>query len=164
MLRGGVNDCKIKWEFLIGNSIDSSPILAKNGTIYLGSSNKNLYAINPDGSVKWFFKSGEIIECKPSIGKDGTIYFGSDKVYAINPDGTEKWRFDTKKAIVSDFTIFEDILYVTSLDGHLYAINPDGTEKWNFETGSWIIATPAIDENGTIYFGTRNGKFYALFN
>ncbi|MFP4143225.1 MAG: PQQ-binding-like beta-propeller repeat protein, partial [Thermoplasmata archaeon] len=38
----------------------------------------------------------------------------------------------------------------------------DGTEKWNFSTESYVLSTPAIDENGTIYFGSFDGNVSAL--
>ncbi len=38
-----------------------------------------------------------------------------------------------------------------------------GTEKWFLETGfEGVRSTPVIGEDGTIYFGSDNGSFYAL--
>ena len=34
--------------------------------------------------------------------------------------------------------------------------------KWKFETGDWIHSTPAIDTNGTVYFGSNDGNLYAM--
>ena len=69
--------------------MDSSPAIGTDGTIYVGSRDKNLYAINPDGSKKWAFKTGNWVTSPPAIGSDGTIYVGSkDKnLYPISPDG-----------------------------------------------------------------------------
>jgi outer membrane protein assembly factor BamB len=44
---------------------------------------------------------------------------------------------------------------------HLYAFNPDGTVKWEFACGA-MWSTPAIGDDGTLYFGSDDGKFYAL--
>jgi outer membrane protein assembly factor BamB len=38
----------------------------------------------------------------------------------------------------------------------------DGTEKWSFETGGGIESSPAIGADGTVYFGSHDGYFYAL--
>ena len=75
----------------------SSPAIGADGTIYVGSGDDNLYAVNPDGTQKWAFPTGNYIESSPAIGADGTIYVGSDddNLYAINPDGTQKWAFAT---------------------------------------------------------------------
>ncbi|MDG2214209.1 MAG: immunoglobulin domain-containing protein, partial [Verrucomicrobiota bacterium] len=39
---------------------------------------------------------------------------------------------------------------------------PDGTKKWEFATGDYVISSPAIGADGTIYFGSDDNKFYAL--
>ena len=70
--------------------ISSSPAIGADGTIYLGSSDGNLYAINPDGSQLWVSPIGNYfpgygISSSPALGADGTIYAGSwdFNVYAI---------------------------------------------------------------------------------
>ena len=47
-----------KWAFKTGDWVRSSPSIGSDGTIYVGSDDDNLYAINPDGSKKWAFKTG----------------------------------------------------------------------------------------------------------
>ena len=39
-----------KWAFKTGKGVRSSPAIGSDGTIYVGSDDDNLYAINPDGS------------------------------------------------------------------------------------------------------------------
>ena len=39
--------------------IYSSPALGADGTIYVGSEDDNLYAINPDGTQQWAFATGQ---------------------------------------------------------------------------------------------------------
>jgi outer membrane protein assembly factor BamB len=46
--------------------------------------------------------------------------------------------------------------------GQLCALRPDGARKWVFEAGREIKCSPAIGEDGTLYFGSRNRKFYAV--
>ena len=153
-----------KWAFRTGDWGASSPSIGTDGTIYVGSRDKNLYAINPDGSQKWAFRTGDWGASSPSIGTDGTIYVGSRDgyLYAINPDGSKKWAFktggdvDSSPAIGSDGTI-----YVGSWDKNLYAINPDGSQKWAFKTGK-RVSSPAIGSDGTIYVGSYDKNLYAI--
>ncbi|GEM_PF-2553474 len=35
-------------------------------------------------------------------------------------------------------------------------------EYWNFSTSDVVDSSPAVDANGTVYFGSMNGEFYAL--
>jgi len=105
----------------------NSPAIGSDGTIYVGSLDNNLYAINPDGTQKWTFATGDFVESTPAIGSDGTIYVGSNDFfafYAINPDGSQKWRaFSTGEDVTSSPAIGSDgTIYVGSNDNNLYAI------------------------------------------
>ena len=66
-----------QWNYAI-NVDRSTASLADDGTIYFGSSNNNLYAINPDGTLKWSYTAGGPIYCPPSIAGDGTVYVGAN--------------------------------------------------------------------------------------
>jgi hypothetical protein len=65
--------------------VTSSPAIGADGTIYVGSADMKLYAINPDGSEKWHFTTQGAIASSPAIGSDGTIYIGSsdNNLYAV---------------------------------------------------------------------------------
>ncbi|MEF8836175.1 MAG: PQQ-binding-like beta-propeller repeat protein, partial [Candidatus Thermoplasmatota archaeon] len=62
-----------EWNFTTGNSVYSSPAIDSDGTIYVGSYDNNLYALNPDGTEKWSFSTGGSVYSSPAIGSDGTI-------------------------------------------------------------------------------------------
>ena len=67
----------------------SSPAIGSDGTVYVGSYDNKLYAINPKSGVKlWEFKTGFYVYSSPAIGSDGTVYVGSydKKVYAIKTE------------------------------------------------------------------------------
>ena len=154
-----------KWSFKTGDWIGSSPAISSDGTIYIGSGDGYLYAINPNGTQKWSFKTGDSILSSPTIGSDGTIYVGSydNYLYAISPNGSKKWSFKTGDLVGSSPTIGSDgTIYVGSADGYLYAVNPNGTEKWSFPTGDSIISSAAIGSDGTIYVGSLDYYLYAI--
>ena len=44
--------------FTTGSYINSSPAIGADGTIYVGSMDNYLYAINPDGTQQWAFATG----------------------------------------------------------------------------------------------------------
>ena len=165
----GPEDSVVIWAHTTGSSIQyAGPSIGTYGTIYIGSRDCNIYALNPDGTVRWKFTAGNQIQSTPTIATDGTIYFGSidGKLYALNPDGTVKWTYTTGGALYSSPAIGPaGTLYVGSYDKNLYAINPDGTLQWTYTTGNYIYnygGTPAIDSNGTIYVGSYDSKLYAL--
>src|SRR5208282_6840311 len=84
-----------KWKFATSGDVDSSPAIGADGTIYVGSGDGNLYAVNTNGTQKWKFDTGYALVGSPAIGADGTIYVGSgnSSLYAVNPDSTLKWKF-----------------------------------------------------------------------
>ncbi len=47
-------------------------------------------------------------------------------------------------------------------DHSLYAIRPDGSLRWTFETDDRIRSSPSIGPDGTIYFGSFDGRLYAV--
>lgn len=67
----------LKWRFLTGWYVQSSPAVGSDGTIYVGSDDGYLYAINPDGSLKWMFRTDSSITSSATVGPDGIIYIGS---------------------------------------------------------------------------------------
>ena len=63
----------------------SSPAVSADGTVYVGSYDGRLYAINPDSSGRWKFATGGAVYSSPAVGADGTIYVGSGdgNLYAV---------------------------------------------------------------------------------
>ena len=68
--------------------MESSPTIGFDGTVYVGSWDNKLYAINPDGTKKWEFETEGNVDSSPTIGSDGTVYVGSqdNKLYAIKTE------------------------------------------------------------------------------
>src|SRR5574337_206155 len=91
----GAQTNSLKWSFKIDTRITSSPSIAADGTIYFGSIDGRLYAVNQEGTTKWAFQVGNEITASPAIGKDGTIYVGArdKKMYAITPEGKPRWTY-----------------------------------------------------------------------
>jgi outer membrane protein assembly factor BamB len=171
----------IDWTFefnggfgIFTSSVQSSPAVAADGTIYIGSMDTNLYALNTDGTVRWA-RSPTVssIESSPAVAPDGTIYIVdvSTKLFAYSPTGALRWSYqlsdvpigtanDQSPSIGSDGTVYVGSPWGTSSsDGHLYAIRPDGTLRWRFLMGK-VRSTPAIGADGTVHIGS-NG-LYAL--
>ena len=69
------------WVFKTGDSVfgvNSSPAIGSDGTVYVGSRDKKIYALNCKNGVKlWEFETGGWVFSSPAIGSDGTVYVGS---------------------------------------------------------------------------------------
>jgi len=159
---------KLKWKFKTGDEISSSPVIGKDGIIYVGSNDKNLYAINPDGSLRWKFKTKGLIDTAPAISSDGNIFVGSSdgKLYALDPDGNLVWDSSDLGGIdfSSPVIVSEGTLYIGSRTGYLYAIDSAGSIKWKYYIGGLIRTAPAVGQDGTIYVGSWNNPYLYAVN
>jgi len=83
------NNGGLLWRYKTDAPLMSSPAIGPDGTVYFGSYDNNLYALNPNGSLKWKHITGGYVVSSPAIGNNGTADFGSVDyyVYALNPDG-----------------------------------------------------------------------------
>jgi len=152
------------WSYATGDAIGTGVVIGSDRTLYVGSYDHNLYALNPDGTAKWTFFTGSLIESTPAIGSDNTIYIGSDDkyLYAVKPDGTQKWKFQTGNSVFSPAIGPDGTIYVGNNDQNLYAVNPDGTQKWRAMMGWEIHTAPAIGSDGTIYIGVYGQNLCAI--
>ncbi len=153
----------LKWSYAFNYEISSAAI-GSDGTIYVGSYDKNIYAINPNGTLKWRYTVGGAITSSPAIGSDGTIYVGSDdgNIYALNSSGTLKWNYMTGSTVYTTPAISSDGTIYVGDSANIRAINPDGTLKWNFITLVDNRSSPAIGSDGTIYVGSFDNNIYAI--
>ena len=88
---------------MTGGLVVSSPTIFNN-VIYIGSYDKNVYALNSaDGSLKWSFLTDKSIWASPTLS-NGVIYVGSSdfKFYSLNYEsGNKIWEFKTESQIWS---------------------------------------------------------------
>lgn len=110
-----------KWAFQTGGAVYSSPAIGEDDTIYVGSYDHKLYALDGStGNKKWAFETGNSIWSSPAIGVDGTVYIGSTdyKVYAVDGvTGTEKWQYTTGDWVASSPAIgADDTVYIGGYD------------------------------------------------
>ncbi|MEW5803499.1 MAG: PQQ-binding-like beta-propeller repeat protein [bacterium] len=164
----GAQSNTLKWSLQAGGAVYSSPAVGAGGTIYIGSYDYRVYALNPDGGgLKWSYLTAGSVFSSPAIGDDGTIYVASldNKVYALKPqDGSPKWIYTTGNRVFSSPAVGPDgTVYIGSLDSLVYALKAqDGTLKWSFKTGDRIYSSPAVGIDATVYIGSYDGKVYAL--
>lgn len=77
-------DGTTKWVFNPAGYTVQSITVDMAGTVYAGTFEDNLFALDSNGSVKWEFKSQGSVG-QPVIGPTGTIYFnsGDGSIYAL---------------------------------------------------------------------------------
>jgi len=165
----------------------SSPAAGPDGTIYFGSMDGKVYALQepPPGQqeprVRWTFASGSTgkrggFENAPALDGTGRLVIGGNDglVYVLNAATGEKlWTFKsqfTEYAIFSSAALGADsTVYIGPKDGFLYALRESrgllgtsGKAVWRYRIGTTIETSPALAPDGTLYMGADNGKIYAV--
>jgi outer membrane protein assembly factor BamB len=154
----------LKWSFDVGSSILGSPLIGADGTIYFGTLNGKIFAINPDGSTIWTYATDDSLLSSGAIGTGGTLYFSSQNgnLFAINPNGTLKWVYVTGNIVKASPVIGEDgSIYIGTTEGVLFSIDINGRLNWKFSTGG-IDSAVAIDKGNNIIVGSRDGNVYSV--
>ena len=179
---------RVKWKFHTGGYVISSPAVA-NRTLYVGSSDGNLYAVALDsGTQKWKFAAKSRVASSPAVS-DGLVYFNvyDGNFYAVDAKtGQLKWKFQTGGErrfaakhlhgsqpvaeimpdpfdfFLSSPAVWNGAVFFGSGDGSIYSLNAtSGALNWKFKTGDVVHASPAIAD-GAVFVGSWDSYFYAI--
>jgi outer membrane protein assembly factor BamB len=158
------------WSYRTGKGIFSSPVVAGDGTVYIGSADRSFYALHQDGSVAWKLGTGEIIDSAALLDDKGRVYFGSGdgNLRALDAkSGTLAWMTPADAGGVNGSYInwFEGNvqlspsgqLYAPNDDFFLYQIDRDSgafTQKLRLPDQTW--SSPAFAKNGQLFIGNNN--------
>lgn len=134
MRRVRATDGAIQWSLktVLGAPMTAAAI-GTNGTLYYGSDDNRVHAVNPNGQELWTFQTLGSIKATPLVGADGTVYVGSDdaSLYALRPAAglSSSQRLLWKRLLLgfvrSSAAIASDgALYVGSDGALLYKFGP----------------------------------------
>ncbi|HEY4917739.1 MAG TPA: PQQ-binding-like beta-propeller repeat protein, partial [Solirubrobacteraceae bacterium] len=70
-------DGRLRWKVQTAAPVASSPAIAADGTVYVGSDDGSVWSIGAGGDVRWTYKTGGTVFSSPAVGSDGTVYVGS---------------------------------------------------------------------------------------
>lgn len=148
----------------VGGAIASSPVIAKDATAIVTTTNGKVVAVKSDGTIAWSVTVGGDGASSPAIGRDGRIVVGggANKLYALEPQkGGRDWEYDVGAVAGSPVVGGDDTIYVGASDGKLHAITPDGKPKWTYATGGPITGGPSV-AGGVVYVGSADKKLHAI--
>ena len=160
------NPGTLRWRFITGAEIHSSPAISKNGTVYITSLDGNLYALDNRGGRIWSHASGSRIWTSPAISSSGAVHFVDEEgtLHSIGEDGRSLWKFSSREEVYHSSPSIDrkDNIYFGTAGGTLYCIRSDGVPKWAYKAGDHIDASPSISSDGTVFFGSGDGKLHAV--
>jgi len=151
--------CWILWLSLSGCNKESQ-IPSHNLTVYIGSGDRNIYALDAlTGAKKWSFQTSDAVTASPTL-YEGLLYAASldGTVYALDTaDGKLKWSFQTAGSISVTPLVSAGKLYIANNNDSVYALDlNDRIVTWSAQLhdpwGRGMSSSPTI-ENGQIYIG-----------
>jgi outer membrane protein assembly factor BamB len=167
----GPADPVAKWTVPLPTSL-SSPAVGADGTLYIGTTDRSLVAVDARGELKWTLAdtggSQGWMRSSPAVAADGAIYAvdPDGALVAVSPDGAVRWRVPltpagqtagySSPAIGADGTV-----YVAGVRD-LYALSRTGEGRWQVTLGAVTTSSPAVGRDGTIYIGCDDGALYAV--
>ena len=151
-----------RWVFTAGAAVGFSPALGEDGTVFIGSDDGTLYALDGATGVRKWATTPFTAYTSPALGRNGMVYVGSmqPNLYALDAaTGAKRWAFFAGDLIMASPAISLDgTVYVATVAGMLYAVDGGtGAKQWEFSVGySYQTNSPAIGEDGTVYWATQN--------
>lgn len=132
---------QLEWSYSYGGDAGSaseylsihSPSIARDGTLYCGTSIWRVLAIDPQGRLVWEYNTGEGQDVcpsvySPSIGSDGLLYVAttSSKMICVNAQGQEQWRFDSGTPWLPSYRSNNMTPPPMGADGTLFSVTAEG--------------------------------------
>jgi outer membrane protein assembly factor BamB len=169
----------LKWKYKVdvAETTDiSTPVLAKDGTIYFSASRfegtagmELFYAFEPSGKLKWRFQTEGKKSTMPAVAEDGTIIMattilnytedrqftvGDAYVIGITPGGELDWSFKTRDDDFNEPPVIdgEGDIYMSSTDGYLTCLTKTGTMRWRAKIGG----KASIGPEGVLYVSANS--------
>ncbi len=155
------------WRY-VGPASESAP-LVRRGTLYEGSWDHHLYALDVRGRhprVHWRFAADGELNSSPAYASN-TVYIGSRSghVYAVDArTGRERWRASgfSHEDFYATPTIAYGRVFIGNTDGTVYAFGAaTGHLLWSAHAGSYVYSAAAVWRR-TVYVGSYDGNVYAF--
>jgi len=139
----------LKWQYGGGMSLQGVPAIARDGTIYVLSSDTGLNAFSPAGERLWWVDMQPPAGASPLVLPDGrvAVVSGKSEVCAVMPDGSVSWRATVEVPEAGEHSGLNGLLAyapdgrlcLASYDGTAVCLRPDGSEAWRWSAGSKLV-------------------------
>lgn len=138
-------------------------------TLYVGSWDGTLRALDLNGSVLWTRPLGDVIDAAPAVQDDRLfVQTWGRRVYALGRGhGEILWQWSYPPSGTDDhrqgaLMTRGDLLLVPAWNGTLYALSQDnGEPKWSLELGAALRAAPALDRE-SLWIGNTHGEVFKV--
>jgi len=176
---------KLLWKHTFESGVRSPAVLTSEGEVFLSNGDPDnhlrgqIVRMDPQGKVIWASNCeggphrcdscwtapqpvGNVVVagCGLDNKRRGTIW-GLDR-----GTGEVRWKIQAANDCQTSSPVHlgdGKTVVLGCTDGTLYAVNAlDGSTTWTFKAGKGIWATPAMDDDGTLYVASHDEYIYAL--
>ena len=131
-------------------------------------SSSNLYlntgkviSLKLNGDIRWWKNAGKGAGNPIFFDSGNTVFSGGHFFHAENGDKIDE-IFNPYEGYTPTITS-DQTIYLSSHSSTLRALNIKSKKVlWDFKTNGTIEGSPAVDDQGIVYFGSRDNKFYAV--
>lgn len=161
-------DGNIDYTIQVGGNLLSSSSIANDSTVYIGSTDNNIYAFSKNGTSLWVRPLGGAVTTTPTIDiLNDRVYVGvSNRNFQFldRSNGSVLGNYFSDSPINTSAVITTDNrLFFSTVKGTMYGFDlasisfPNVVPTWTITSSDTISSSPAIDAEGFFYVGTKNG-------
>jgi outer membrane protein assembly factor BamB len=156
-------DPTTRWVHRTGARVYASPVVARDGTIYVGSTDRTFVALAADGSLRFRYTGADRFYATAAVDRSGNVIVGNHdgSVVSLTPNGQVRWRRVLGAPVDASATIDDDGTIYVAADG-LHALDPaTGVDRFHVASAGALRTTPAIHPSRLVVFGTAEGRVVA---
>jgi len=163
-------DGTIAWSRMVskGDTVTGGFDVGADGSIYYGTANGFVTALDRNGTVRWSTPFAHQIIHSVTVGDDGREYaMLAGSLVVLDSEGRELWsRTLLPNGALPPPVIAEDGTVYVGGRG-LTSIGPDGLQRWHTELDGFV-ASPVLSQTGTLFVGVADmsgqelGSVYAV--
>ena len=165
----------VLWSTDLGADVDAGPVVGDDGAVFFGTDADQVVRLDPDdGHVAWRAKVGGFVRGTLSLSRAGDVLAGTygpapREVRLRSTDGALLGDFQVQGTGAREFGVhggaLEDeagTLLFGAQDDAVVAVDDGGQLRWRFATGADVDAPITLLADGSVAFGSDDGKVYLL--
>jgi hypothetical protein len=150
----------IEWRFDAGGPIHASPAVGAEGSVYVGTADGYVLALDPQGRVVWSYTLEGAVAWAPLVDRSGRLYVATtaQRLCSFQPNGALGWQVRTPAHVAGELVLGSPSgALFAGTDGNVWAYNEYGTPLWHAAVGAPISAGPRLFGSHVVV-GSTDGR------
>lgn len=139
-------DGRVEFRFNAGSALPAGPALGKDGTVYLGTADGTVQAVQPNGVLAWSFTVEGAVAWSPLVDAADHVVVATAarRLYAISANGLIAWQTRPPYHVTTELAPGPQSAFLFGAsDGSLWAYSVHGTALWHAEVRGALGLRPA---------------------